>query len=75
MGKYSTKLGQLKIGKDTRVKLQTSPSPYDDLSTPKGGLSRVLSGPSPLSVIENMLRGQKPDEVEVRRNDVVRPGN
>jgi RHS repeat-associated protein len=41
----------------------------------KLGLSRVLSGPSPLSVIENMLRGKKPDEVEVRRNDVVRPGN
>jgi hypothetical protein len=41
----------------------------------KMGLSRVLSGPSPLSVIENMLKGQKPDETEKRRNDVVRPGN
>lgn len=41
----------------------------------KMGLSRVLSGPSPLPVIENMLKGKKPDEVEVRRNDVVRPGN
>jgi len=40
----------------------------------KIGLSRVLSGPSPLSVIENLLKGQKPDEVEKRRNYVVRPG-
>jgi hypothetical protein len=42
--------------------------------------SRLLSGkapgaPSPLSDIENMLKGQKPDETEKRRNDVVRPGN
>lgn len=38
------------------------------------GLARALSDPSPLSVIENMLRDKKPDELEVKRNDVVRPG-
>ncbi|WP_198675368.1 DUF6443 domain-containing protein [Pleomorphovibrio marinus] len=39
------------------------------------GLSRVFTGPSPLSMIEDMLNGVKPDTVDKRRNDVVRPSN
>lgn len=31
-------IGQLKIGKDIRVKLQTSPSPNHNLTTPRGGI-------------------------------------
>lgn len=40
----------------------------------KMGLATLLSGSSPLSMIENMLRDKKPDEVEKRTNDVVRTG-